>query len=69
MVGIHYPFLLSLSVIVLGYGLTRAGVLSLEMGRSVSRLVINVTLPAEILTTLPEVDLRRPPLSFAHICL
>ncbi|AEJ60502.1 Auxin Efflux Carrier [Spirochaeta thermophila DSM 6578] len=69
MVGIHYPFLLSLSVIVLGYGLTRAGVLSLEMGRSVSRLVINVTLPAVILTTLPEVELVPALLSFPLICL
>lgn len=52
-----YTFLLSLCVIVLGYLLKRIGILQEEQGRQLSRVVINVTLPALILGTISTIDL------------
>ena len=53
----HRLSLTSVLVIALGYVLRRTGLLTREHGNVLARIVINVTLPAVILRTLPEVEL------------
>ncbi|MEM5947446.1 AEC family transporter [Spirochaetia bacterium 38H-sp] len=67
--SIHYPFLLSLFVILTGYVLTRLKVLSLELGKDISRLIVNVTLPAVILNTLTTMELVGSLFFFPLICI
>lgn len=67
--SIHYPFILSLTVILTGYLLTRLKVLTLELGKDISRLIVNVTLPAVILNTLVEMQLSPALLFFPLICI
>ncbi|MDC7232716.1 MAG: AEC family transporter [Spirochaetales bacterium] len=55
----HIPFLLSLSGILLGYFLKRIGLVKGEDSAPLSRIVMNVTLPALILLTLTDAHLKR----------
>ena len=57
--GSNYTFLITLSVIFVGYILKRAGKLTEELGKNLSIVVINVTLPALILSTIPTIELDR----------
>ena len=50
-------FLSAVLIIALGYGLRKVGVVTREHGAFLAKLVINVTLPALILETLPGVEL------------
>ncbi|MBF9018915.1 MULTISPECIES: AEC family transporter [unclassified Oceanispirochaeta] len=48
----HIPFLMSLTVILLGYFLKRIGFLEAEHSRLLSKMVMNITFPAQILVTI-----------------
>lgn len=52
-----YTFLISLFIILLGYLMKRIGKLEEESGKSLAMVVINVTLPALILSTIPSLNL------------
>lgn len=54
-----YTFLITLSVIFVGYVLKRAGKLTEELGKNLSLVVINVTLPSLILNTITTIELDR----------
>jgi predicted permease len=67
-------FLAAVLVIALGYLLRRTGLLTRDHGTVLARIVINVTLPAVILRTLPEVELSLslaffPLLALGHTAL
>jgi len=53
----HIPFLLSLSTILLGYLLKRTGFLKQENSTVLSKIVMNVTFPAQILVTMTTSEL------------
>ena len=55
---VNYTFLLSLSIIALGYFLKRRKVITIDDGRFMARLIFNLTLPAVIMNTIPYVDLN-----------
>lgn len=55
--GMHMPFLLSLSVILLGYLLKRSGFLKEEASVPLSKIILNLTLPALILLTIARAEL------------
>ena len=57
MAGFNYTFLLSLSIIAAGFVLKKAGVLSADHGKALSRIIINITLPALILKTVSSIEL------------
>ncbi|MBP7602596.1 MAG: AEC family transporter [Spirochaetes bacterium] len=48
---LNYQFLLSLCIVLAGFGFRRSGILSRADGEALSRLVLNITLPALILDT------------------
>lgn len=50
-------FLSALLVIALGYTLRKVGLVNREHGNIIARLVLNVTLPALVLETVPQVEL------------
>lgn len=50
-------FLAALLVIALGYTLRKVGLVNRDHGNVIARLVLNVTLPALVLETVPKVDL------------
>ena len=53
----NFTFLLSLSIIVLGYLLKAIRVLSEDHGKYLSKIILNVTLPALILRTISSIEL------------
>ncbi len=55
--GYSYTFLITLSIITLGYILKKGNILTEEIGKNLSRVVINVTLPGLILNTIPYIEL------------
>lgn len=55
--GFNYIFLKTLTVVAIGFLLKKAGVLSIEHGKSLSRIILNITLPALILQTISKIDL------------
>ena len=65
----HIVFLSAVAVIALGYLLRKTGLVTRDHGNALARIVINVTLPAVILETLPEVELRSALLVFPLLAL
>lgn len=57
MEGVSYSFFLSLAIIIFGFFLKKVKILSIADGRVLSKLIINVTLPAVILTTVTQISL------------
>lgn len=55
----HIPFLMSLSVILLGYFLKRIGFLEADHSSLLSKIVMNITFPAQILVTISSSPLSR----------
>lgn len=51
-------FFAAVLVIALGYVIRKVGLVTREHGNALARIVINVTLPAVILVTLPDTELR-----------
>lgn len=49
-------FFLSLTLIVLGYIIKKLNIITEEEGKGIAKLILNVTLPALILDTIPEID-------------
>lgn len=64
-------FFSALGVIALGYILRRAGLVTRDTGSAIARLVLNVTLPALVLQTVPQIEFTEtllfiPVLSLLH---
>lgn len=57
MTGIHVIFLKTLAVIAIGFLLKQTNVLTSEHGKSLSRIILNITLPAVILKTISTIEL------------
>ena len=55
--SVNYTFFLSLAVIAIGYVFKISGILNDQHGKSLSTIIINVTLPALILKTLSTIEL------------
>ncbi len=53
----NYIFLKTLTIVAIGFLLKKVGVLSSEHGKSLSRIIINITLPALILQTISTIKL------------
>jgi predicted permease len=69
MTNIHLIFLKTITVIAIGYILKQTKVLSSEHGKSLSRIVLNVTLPAIILKTVTGIKLDFSLFTAPLICL
>lgn len=69
MSGFNFIFLKTLTVIAIGFLLKKAGILSVEHGKSLSRIIFNVTLPALILQTVNKIDLDYSLFLAPLICL
>jgi len=52
MTDVNYIFLLSLTIIVIGYILKKLNIISEENGKTIAKVVFNVTLPALILNVI-----------------
>jgi predicted permease len=59
MADVNIQFLISMGIIFLGYLLKRLNILKKSDGDALARIVLNVTLPALILTTIPHINLDR----------
>ncbi|MBD3213124.1 MAG: AEC family transporter [Candidatus Lokiarchaeota archaeon] len=57
MADVNYTFLLSLTIITLGYLLKKADIISEENGRSIAKIVFNATLPALIFNTIVSIEI------------
>ncbi|MHA1681947.1 MAG: AEC family transporter [Promethearchaeota archaeon] len=57
MTDVNSQFLISLSVMILGYVLKRFKVLSESDGKTLSRVIFYITLPGTMLNTLPRIEL------------
>lgn len=57
MSNFNYIFLKTLTVVAIGFLLKKTGVLSIEHGKSLSRIILNITLPALILQTISKIEL------------
>lgn len=55
--NIHYTFILSLSVIIIGFVFKRAGIITEEYGKNMTKVILNITLPALILKTVTQIDI------------
>ncbi len=64
----NYIFILSLSVIALGYLLKATGYLSAEHGKSAAKIIFNVTLPALIIKTISTIDLNKEMIMMPLFC-
>ena len=69
MTGFHYIFVKTLAVIAVGFLLKQAKVLSAEHGKYLSRIILNVTLPAVILKTISSITLDFSLAMAPAICL
>ncbi|MFX1396733.1 MAG: AEC family transporter [Promethearchaeota archaeon] len=56
MADANYVFLLSLSVILLGFILKKLGVITEENGKVIVKIIFNITLPALIINVLSSID-------------
>ena len=56
MVDVNYVFLLSLSVIVIGFILKKLNIVTEESGKVIAKIVFNVTLPAIILRVMSTLE-------------
>ena len=66
--NVNLQFLLSLTIIFLGYFLKRGKILKKEDAEGLSRLVLNVTLPCLILVTISEIELNGTLLTLPLLC-
>ncbi|UCC18992.1 MAG: AEC family transporter [Promethearchaeota archaeon] len=57
MTNVNYIFLLSLTIIVIGYILKKLNIISEENGKFIAKLVFNVTLPALILSVISSIEI------------
>ncbi len=58
MTDVNSQFLLSLILILVGYGIKRANLVNERDGEGIAKLVLNVTLPALILDTITTIDIE-----------
>ena len=56
MTDLNFVFFLSLSVIAIGYIIKKLKIISEKEGKGIADLILNITLPALILYTIPEVN-------------
>ncbi len=66
---LNYQFFLSLCIVLAGYGFKRSGLLTDKDGETLSRVVLNVTLPALILDTFSSFAMDRTLLILPLVCL
>jgi hypothetical protein len=52
----NYVFLLSLSIILIGYIIKKRGILTEEHGKVIAKLILNVTLPALVLEVFTHIE-------------
>ena len=57
MTNVNYIFLLSLTIIAIGYILKKLNVISEENGKTIAKVVFNVTLPALILNVIISIEI------------
>ena len=57
MTDVNYVFLLSLTIIIIGYILKKLNIISEENGKTIAKLVFNVTLPALILKVIGSIEI------------
>lgn len=57
MTDVNYIFLLSLTIIVIGYILKKLNIISEENGKTIAKVVFNVTLPALILNVIISIEI------------
>jgi len=58
MVDVNYVFLLSLSIIVIGFILKKLNIVTEEHGKVIAKIVFNVTLPAIILRVMSTLEIN-----------
>ncbi len=69
MADINYIFLSSLSLIILGFIVKKLNIITEEGGKSIAKLIINVTLPALILRVASTLDIQATLLLIPFICI
>ncbi len=69
MADINYIFLISLSLILLGFIVKKLNIITEEGGKSIAKLIINVTLPALILRVASTLDIQPTLLLLPFICI
>ncbi|MFX0021069.1 MAG: AEC family transporter [Candidatus Hermodarchaeota archaeon] len=57
MTNVNYIFLLSLTVIIIGYVLKKLNIISEKNGETIAKVVFNVTLPALILSVVSSIEI------------
>ncbi len=57
MTNVNYIFLLSLTVIIIGYVLKKLNIISEKNGETIAKVVFNVTLPALILSVVGSIEI------------
>ncbi len=57
MADVNYIFLLSLTIIIIGYILKKLNIVSEENGKVIAKLVFNVTLPALIISVVSSIEI------------
>ena len=57
MTDVNYVFLLSLTVIIIGYVLKKLNIITEDNGKTIARIVFNVTLPALILKVISSIEI------------
>ncbi|MFX0144125.1 MAG: AEC family transporter [Candidatus Hodarchaeota archaeon] len=57
MTNVNYIFLLSLTIIIIGYILKKLNIISGKSGETIAKVVFNVTLPALILSVISSIEI------------
>ncbi|UYP45187.1 hypothetical protein NEF87_001472 [Candidatus Lokiarchaeum ossiferum] len=57
MASVNFTFFLSFSIIMLGFFLRQVKIFRIEDGRTLSKIIINITLPAVILNTISKIQI------------
>lgn len=57
MADVNYVFLLSLTIILIGFVLKKLNIIKEDDGKGIAKLIINITLPALILTVIPNINI------------
>lgn len=66
---LNYRFFLSLCIVLAGYGFKRAGMVTDKDGEALSRVVLNITLPALILDTFSSFTVDRSLVLLPIVCV
>jgi len=66
---LNYRFFLSLCIVLAGYGFKRAGMVTDKDGEALSRVVLNITLPALILDTFSSFTVDRSLVLIPIVCV